>query len=144
MALLGVDYGAKKIGLAKGDKASGVATPLKTIANHGQESVRLAIEEICRDENVEQIVVGVPLSLHPHRRTTFLRQKDLQNQQMREVIGFIEWLRQTFDLPVEIEDERLSTKQANGLTKDLIQQYGDDAVAAMFILQTFLDKEKNS
>jgi len=69
---------------------------------------------------------------------TRLRQKDLQNQHLRDVLGFVRWLQTALELPVEVEDERLTTRQANRLGV----RGQDDAVAAMLILQAYLDKQK--
>ena len=69
---------------------------------------------------------------------TRLRQKDLQNQHLRDVLGFVRWLQTALALSVEVEDERLTTRQANRLGV----RGQDDAVAAMLILQSYLDKQK--
>ncbi len=140
MSILGIDYGAKKIGLAKSDQNNYLALPLEILPNSGKEKVLQRLKSICQEEQIEKIVIGVPISLQPDKRQTFWRQKDLQNKQMREVLAFIEWLKSNVDIPVDIEDERLSTKMANGLRKDLVKKGPDDAVAAMLILQSYLDK----
>ncbi|MDX9893149.1 MAG: Holliday junction resolvase RuvX [Patescibacteria group bacterium] len=140
MAILGIDYGAKKIGLAKSDQLKSFALPLKVLANTGREKVLLELKKICQENEIEAIVVGVPVSFQNGDKKTFWRQKDLQNQQMKEVLAFITWLKDNIDLPVEVEDERLSTKLANGLRRDLVKKGPDDAVAAMLILQTYLDQ----
>jgi len=144
MPILGIDYGAKKIGLAKSDDKNRMALPLEILLNTGQDEVLARLKSICQEEQIERIVVGVPISLHPEKRETFWRQKDLQNGQMKEVLSFVKWLESEFDIPIEVEDERLSTKMANGLRKDLVQKGPDDAVAAMLILQTYLDRNQNS
>ena len=142
MAILGIDYGAKKIGLAKSDEAGKLALPLEVIRFDSEEKTLQKIKTICQEENIKKIIIGVPISLNPEKRDGFWRLKDLQNAQMREVLNFIDWLRKNIDLPIEVEDERLSTKMANGLLKNLVKKGPDDAVAAMLILQTYLDKNK--
>jgi len=142
MAILGIDYGAKKIGLAKSDEDNKLALPLDILFVNSQEEILEGLREIISGHNIEKIVVGVPVSLQNGVKRTFWRQKDLQNKQMKEVLGFINWLKNNIELPVEIEDERLSTKMANGLRKDLVKKGPDDAVAAMLILQGYLDKTK--
>lgn len=140
MSILGIDYGAKKIGLAKSDQAGRLALPLEILPNTRPEEVLQKFKLICQRENINKVVVGVPISLQADKRKTFFRQKDLQNKQMKEVLNFVKWLRENFDLPIEIEDERLSTKMAKGLRKGLVKKSPDDAVAAMLILQTYLDR----
>jgi len=140
MAILGIDYGAKKIGLAKSDSEQKFALPLEIIINNNLTDTLNRIKEICQQQEIEAIVVGVPLSLKAEKRDAFFRLVDLQNQQMKEVLGFVDFLKTNLDLPIEIEDERLSTKMAIHLRRDLVKKGPDDAVAAMLILQTYLDK----
>ncbi|MAF14334.1 MAG: Holliday junction resolvase RuvX [Parcubacteria group bacterium] len=140
MAVLGIDYGAKKIGLAKSDEEQKFALPLEILYNSGKTEVLDHLKNICQQYNIKTIVIGVPVSLHQGEKKTFWRQKDLQNKQMKEVLGFVNWLKDNINLPIEIEDERLTTKMANGLRKDLVKKGHDDAVAAMLILQSYLDK----
>lgn len=139
MSVLGIDYGQKKVGLAKAGTGQRVATPLKTIFTDSREELLEELKNVCSQESVDVIVVGVPLSL---RGSNQIRPQDLKNQHMQDVLSFIEWLKTNFDLPVETEDERLSTKMANGAAKEMVKRYGDDAVAASLILQTYLDKRQ--
>ncbi len=140
MSILGIDYGSKKIGLAISDEQNKMALPLLVLFDRSREEIKKQLEEIGQNRQVEKIVVGVPLSFQNSKANTFWRQKDLQNAQMKEVLGFIQWLKDNVDLPIEVEDERLSTKLANGLRKDLVKKGPDDAVAAMLILQAYLDR----
>lgn len=142
MSILGIDYGAKKIGLARSDEANKFALPLDILINVGKKDILEKLKEIIKTHDVSEIVVGVPISLKAEKRETFWRQKDLQNKQMKEVLEFVSWLKKNVDLPIEIEDERLSTKMANGMMKEMVKKGPDDAVAAMLILQTYLDKLK--
>jgi len=141
MAILGIDYGAKKIGLAVSDEQQKLALPLEVLINLSQAEILNKIKEISQKYNIDQIVVGVPVSFSAGKKETLLREVDLQNQQMKEVLAFVSWLKEKGDWPVEVEDERLSTKMANGLRRDLIKKGPDDAVAAMLILQSYLDKK---
>ncbi|MFA5022444.1 MAG: Holliday junction resolvase RuvX [Patescibacteria group bacterium] len=140
MAVLGIDYGAKKIGLAKSDDQNNMAFPLEILFNTGRADILKRIKEVCGQNQIEKIIVGVPVSFTAKKKEGLLRPVDLDNQQMKEVLAFIDWLKQNIDLPIEAEDERLSTKLANSLRKDLVKKGPDDAVAAMLILQTYLDK----
>ena len=144
LAILGIDYGAKKIGLAISDEQNKMALPLKVLFGQTKEEIKKQLQEIGQTHQVEKIVVGVPVSFQNGKANTFWRQKVLQNAQMKEVLEFIQWLKDNFDLPIEIEDERLSTKLANGLRQDLVKKGPDDAVAAMLILQVYLDRNLKS
>jgi len=140
MAILGIDYGAKKIGLAISNETQQLALPLEILPHTTPEAVLARLKEVCREHQVDRVVVGVPISFKAEKRQTFWRQKDLQNQHMREVLQFVNWLKSALVLPVEVEDERLSTRQANRLGV----RGRDDAVAAMLILQAYLDREQIS
>lgn len=143
MGILGLDYGAKKIGVAKSDEQNRFALPLEIIKNSGKKETLKQLKEICAREEIDKIVVGIPVSLQAKNKDSLFHLKDLGNKQMREVLAFIDWLRKNIDLPVEIEDERLTSKLANSLGKGLIKKgSADDAVAAMLILQGYLDKTK--
>lgn len=141
MAILGIDYGAKKIGLAVSDEGQKFALPLEILPNTTNPEVLAGLKMICQKHNIKQIVIGVPVSMQNGHERTFWRRIDLQNKQMQEVLSFVNWLKGNLDLPIEVEDERLSTKMANGLRRDLVKKGPDDAVAAMLILQSYLDKK---
>ena len=141
MSILGIDYGAKKIGVAKADPTGGPAVPLTTLLVTNQSEGIEQLQQLIASEGAERLVVGVPVSLSPSG-AELLRDKDHLNKQMQEVLQFIEQLKTAVDIPVELEDERFSTKLAHGMQKELVKINGDDAVAAMVILQSYLDRKK--
>jgi len=143
MTLLALDYGAKKVGVAKSDEQNKMALPLTTVRYEKREQLLEILKSISNEYGVERIIVGVPVSLSAGNGEPMMRNVDLENKQMQEVLVFVEWLRGSIEVPVEVEDERLSTKMANSLLKGLVGAGPDDAVAAMLILQTYLDR-KNS
>lgn len=143
MTILAIDYGAKKIGLAKSDDGEKMALPLEVLVGKNREELAKHFNQLVKSENISKIIIGVPVSMPKQNEHTFWRRKDLQNQQVREVLDFVQWVKDNFSLPVEIEDERLSTKMANTLNRSLIKGGHDDAVAAMLILQSYLDRIKN-
>lgn len=127
MSILGIDYGDKKIGLAK--SVGNLAVPLKILENKGSDFVFKNIENICAEEQIEQIVVGMPRS-HSGR----------ENAQEKKVEDFIKNLKELLHIEVIPEDERMSTLQAQKLGVGLKGRGDDDAIAAMLILQSYLDK----
>lgn len=141
MAILAIDYGAKKIGLAKSDESETLALPLTIIYNKGKQSLLEELQEVCDQHNIGKIIVGVPLSFSKKENNGEIRQQDLDNKQMQEVLAFIGWLKDNMHLPIETEDERLSTKMANVLGRGM-KNKDDDDVAAMLILQNYLDRKK--
>ena len=144
MSILAIDYGAKKIGLAKSDESHSLALPLDVIIDASHSVLLEKLKSICQDYDITQIVVGVPVSFSKGKSDTagLLRETDLANKQMREVLEFIQWLKANIDLPIVMEDERLSSKMAGEMMKGEMKGQPDDAVAAMLILQSYLDKSK--
>ena len=126
MKYLGIDYGSKKVGLAIADLETKIATPFKIIKN---KDILAKISEICKDDNIDKIIVGVPISL-----------KGTMSKQSIEVIKFINKLKDKVDIEVIEQDEKLSSLYANKLLKETKAKGLDDDVAAMIILQSYLDE----
>ncbi|MDD5071774.1 MAG: Holliday junction resolvase RuvX [Patescibacteria group bacterium] len=120
---LGVDWGEKRIGLALGDDETKIATPYKTVGNVEE------IIKIIKEERVNVVVVGKPLKM--------------QNEKLKmqnEFLDFLALLKKKLDIPVETVDERLSSKAADALAGNKKEKAGRDEIAAMLILQNYLDK----
>ena len=132
MRYLAIDYGNKRTGLAICDPGEIIVSPLAVVST-GQEELLKKIKEIIEAENVEAVVVGLPLNMD-----------DSQGPQAKKTLKFAQLLRENIDIPVHLHDERLSTFSAEeklaaadftkkGKAKRL------DAVAAAEILQAFID-----
>ncbi len=124
--ILGIDYGKSKVGLALADLETKIAVPLEVVKNDNLLSI---INELIKSEDIEKIVVGLPLNMSGQ-----------ESDQTREVKQFVEDLKLSFKIEVITEDERLSTVQAQKAGK----RGEDDAVAAMYILQSYIDKQTNA
>jgi putative Holliday junction resolvase len=98
MNFLGIDYGEKRIGLAKGEDELKIATPLTTILNN--EKVFETVGEIVVREQINEIIVGVPVS--------FDGKEHAQAQRARE---FGEKLK-TLNVPIHFQNEMLTSKQS--------------------------------
>lgn len=125
MNYLGIDYGEKRIGLAKAESDNKIATPLKTILNHAGVLNELA--DIVHTEVVEKIIVGLPISLDG---TT--------NDFAHKVTEFAEDLEARTDTPVELVNEIFSSKMAADQPGS---NHKIDESSAALILQTFLDRQ---
>jgi putative Holliday junction resolvase len=127
MKLLGIDYGDSKVGLALGDSASGLSLPYQIIKNKNWQELISEIKKLCQAEKIEQIVVGLP-----KQKTT------TDTQQTSVVRDFISYLEKELTVMVNVYDESYTSAQAQklGVTGD------DDAVAAMIMLQSYLDAQK--
>ncbi|MFQ6604239.1 MAG: Holliday junction resolvase RuvX [Fidelibacterota bacterium] len=130
--ILGIDYGLKRIGLALSDPLGIIASPYKTIPNSDPRSVLEVLQTIIQDKDVNKIVLGLPLGMKG--------QETEQTERTRKFFSLLE----TLAIPVEFQDERLSSVTAK---KSLIQQdiktghnkaLVDQRAAAIF-LQQYLD-----
>ncbi|KKQ56941.1 MAG: hypothetical protein US74_C0009G0026 [Parcubacteria group bacterium GW2011_GWA2_38_13] len=125
MTILGLDYGEKKIGVAK--SAGSLAVTFCIIQN--DKVLFQKIKEICEQQNIEKIVVGVP---YPHSGNASDQQKKSEQ--------FVKDLKQELSIDVVAEDERMSSQMAQKLGVGLKRGEEDDAIAAMLVLQSYLDK----
>lgn len=127
MRILGIDYGSSKIGLALGETDARLATPFGVI--DATKDVVTHITDIITREGVSQVVVGVPYT------------EDLQlSVQAEQVMRFIEKLQKHVTVPVITVDERFSTAEAKRLMLEDTLVGEDDAIAAMTILQGYMDQ----
>jgi len=120
---MGVDYGEKRIGLALGDSETKVAIPFKVVENIND------IMKIIEEEEVDEIIIGEPLKMSG---------ADLKLS--NDFLVFLEKLKKKVNITVRTVDERLTSKAADSLGKGKKNKASRDAVAAMLILQTYLDK----
>lgn len=125
--ILGIDYGSSKIGLAMADTETKMAIPLLVVE---EKNFKEVLKDLIKSEAIGKIVVGLPVNLNSQ-----------ETAQTREVRQFIEQLKSLTNLEIVTEDERFSTAQAKrGESPTKLQRSRDDAVAAMYILQSHLDR----
>ena len=134
MRYLGIDHGLKRTGLAICDKGETIASPLAVVETKKQLLKKIA--EIIETEDVDPVVVGLPLNMD-----------DTQGPQAKQAVQFAEQLKKQIDVPIHFQDERLSTfaaeeKIAPAEFTNKRRKKRIDAIAAADILQTFLDKKK--
>ena len=128
MRYLGIDYGLRKIGLAFGDDESKTATPAEVIQNDERLLKRLV--ELVRSEGIGAIVAGVPLPTGAHH----------SDEQLKKTRAFIEALRQATNIPVHEVDEKYTSSESRRIQKEMGSGVSEDALAAMLILQSYLDE----
>jgi len=122
---LGIDWGEKRIGLALGDSETKLATPHKTVGDIEE------VIKIIKDEKIDMVVIGKPLKM-----------SDVGYPMSDKFLAFLDLLKKKLDIPVETIDERLSSKAADALPGNKKEKAGRDEVAAMLILQNYLDKKQ--
>jgi putative Holliday junction resolvase len=136
MRYLAIDYGAKRTGLAVCDAAETIASPYGVL--HGQKDLARRIGQIVASENIEAVVVGLPLNMD-----------DSEGPQARRVRAFAKELAAQVHVPVHLQDERLSSFGAEQKLEETGLSRGKkrervDAVAAAEILQAFLEQKAGS
>ena len=131
MRSLGLDIGDKRIGVALSDPQGILASPLTIIdCSHDRADIE-AIIAIVSQNQVGQIIVGLPLSMDGSI-----------GKQAEKVKAFTRELCNHTEVPVEFRDERLSTVSARRLMQTVrkTRKTRHDAVAAALILQSYLDE----
>jgi putative holliday junction resolvase len=123
--VLALDYGAARTGVAVSDPTGTLARPLRIVARAASEEGMKELADLVRGEEVERVVVGLPLTLRGER-----------GEQAEETERFAEALEAILDVPVERFDERFTTTLA-GPGGD------DDARAAAHLLTSYLEWSKN-
>lgn len=131
MAILGLDVGEKRIGVALAEGL--LAIPLTVIDRRVEETDMEMIVTLVEEYRAERIVVGLPRLMNGNIGT-----------QAEEILSFSGALAEHVDIPVDTWDERLSTVTAERLLIDAGMKRKKrkgklDAMAAAIILQAYLD-----
>ena len=134
--ILAIDYGQKKLGLAISDPNYMISMPLKTL-NCIDDSEKIKIILSFIDEySACALVIGLPIMMD-----------GTASNQALLVQNFTNYLSTKTDLPIYMQDERLTSRAANNLLKSLglkrnKRNQQDDSVAAGMILETVLSAIK--
>ena len=121
MRYLALDVGDRRIGLAVGDDAHGLSRPLRTLVRRSVIKDLAEIERIAREEAVDALVIGLPLTLG-----------GAEGHQAERVRHFAT-ASAKLGLPVRLYDERHTSTEAELRgARDL------DAGAATILLEDFL------
>ncbi|MCX6826699.1 MAG: Holliday junction resolvase RuvX [candidate division Zixibacteria bacterium] len=137
--LIGIDFGERRIGLAKSDSTGLIASAYKTITF---KSINRALDEIREDiENfkAEGVVIGYPLALTGGSA----------GERCQRVDEFILRLQKRYPGPIYRVDERFSSTEAAEAVhlhqKKIGRDKGKiDRIAAAIILQRFLDEQREA
>jgi len=134
---LGLDLGSKTLGIAVSDQTGLIASSYKTI-NHNEDydSLIIEIEKIVKELNIEEIVLGFPKNMN----NTIGPKGELS-------LDFKNKLEKVLDIPIILQDERLTTKSAEDiLIKGNVSRKKRktvvDSLAATIILQAYLDRRE--
>ena len=133
-AIIGLDYGGKRLGIAVSDLLWLAATPYKILYRTTLEKDLTELKKIIEEKEIQAIVIGLPLQMNGE-----------EGEIAKEVRAFATRLEEAFGLPILFWDERLSSSaMENFLIKEADLSRAKrrkvlDASAAGFILQGVLD-----
>ena len=123
MKVLALDYGPARTGVAVSDTTGTLARPLEVVEGAGSTGGMRRILDLCRREEVERIVVGMPVTLRGER-----------GEQAVETQRFVDALREETAVPIDTFDERFTTR----LARTRRARAAEDAVAAAELLTGYL------
>ena len=133
---LAIDHGSKRIGLALSDPMKIIAKPFRTITYDNLDDFFNILFKIIKEEEVECIILGFPIGMNGQ-----------ETIQTKQVLEFQKKIKLKINIPILLQDERLSSLSAE---KSLIEQkiktgYNKseiDKTAAAIFLQQFLDTNR--
>jgi putative Holliday junction resolvase len=121
--ILALDHGSARCGCAVSDPSGTLATPLPVIERPDSKKGLAAVARLVEDQGAELVVVGLPLTLGGE-----------PGEQAQAARAFAERLDRRVNVPVELHDERLTTRLAErtGGAGD------EDSRAAAHLLESYL------
>jgi putative holliday junction resolvase len=137
-AVLAVDYGRRRIGLAISDELELIARPLKTIHRENRRKDLQQLRQICRQNAVAHIIVGHPLHMSGQA-----------GEMATEAEAFANRLSKAVGVTVELVDERLTSweaRQTMARTKPASRRTREslDDIAAAVLLRAYLERKRGA
>src|SRR4051794_37417428 len=128
MRVLALDYGSARCGCALSDPTGTLATPIEHIERPGTRKGLVRVADLTREREVERIVVGLPLGLSGD-----------DTDQTRETREWADKLRsRVAPIPVELFDERFTTRIAAKSGSPAQTRTSEDSRAAAVLLEDWL------
>ncbi len=140
MRKMGLDFGSKTVGIAISDPLLITAQGIEIVRRKSESKLRQTlarIEELIVEYEVDEIVLGYPKNMN-----------DTVGERGEKTLAFKEMLERRTGLDVQLWDERLTTVAADkammeaGIRREERKEHVD-RIAAVFILQGYLDYLKN-
>ena len=140
MRILGIDYGEARVGIAITDQLNITVQGLETIQRNGSDKVILRrLDEIFEKYEVDTIVVGMPLNMN-----------GTMSERAKITEQFVHKLKCKYNkMEIHTIDERLTTVEAHK-TRNFLEVNKNkkknivDTISAVYILETYLNKLKNT
>ena len=137
MRLMCLDVGTKRIGIAVSDLLNITAQGVETLQRTSFEKDLQRYKEIIEKYDVKRIIIGLPKNMNG----TIGPMAEAVNE-------YADKLKENIDIPIEMYDERLSTKIASqaliqgNVRREKRKNYVD-MIAASIILQSYMDGQKH-
>ncbi len=136
--ILSIDYGRKRLGVAVSDGLGLASHPLQAVQRTKPQVDFEALAAVAEAHSIERLVVGLPLNMNGSEGPMAI-----------EARTWAEACAAALDLPLDMEDERLSTDEAESFLKGAGLRPSDrrklrDSAAAAVILSTLLERERAS
>ena len=128
---LGFDFGTKSIGIAVGQQITGTARGLGTVKAHDWQAIAQLIDKWQPDI----LIVGLPIDM-----------VEKETPITKAARKFSQLLKERFKLPIEMIDEKLSSREARMILQSKDQRYEKkdiDALSAELILQSWLNEQSS-
>jgi putative Holliday junction resolvase len=122
--VLALDFGEARCGCALSDPTGTLATPLEAIERPDTRRGMQRLVQLVRERDVDQVVVGLPLSLSGEEGPQALRTREWAGRLAARLQG----------VPVDLHDERLTTRQAERVGG----RADEDSRAAAHLLEAYL------
>lgn len=136
MRILGIDHGAKRVGVAVSDPGRKFAFPLEAVPGKDRYKLLSRLCELVAENQVGEVVLGLPLTMAGERGPQAQKVEDFAERLGRKLGA---------DIPIHLWDERLSSAQAdrgrNAVKAKDPKDGTRDMMAAVVILQSFLDRK---
>ncbi len=136
MRLMGLDFGAHTVGVAISDATGTIATAREIIRRERESALRETvrrIESLAQEEEIGRIVLGLPLHMDGS-----------MSERAEKTIRFREMLEKRLTVPIEMQDERLTSVEAEEILrmrsipkKEWKEEI--DSLAAEIILQDYIN-----
>lgn len=130
---LAIDYGKKRIGLAVGQA---IPRSAGALPNKGLDKVISKIAEICREHDIERVVLGLPI-----------RQSGEEGALAVEIRKLAYMIEENLKIPVDYEEEQYTSTEAEKVLKEYKGQKGTkeitlDELSAILILEQYIGSKK--
>jgi putative Holliday junction resolvase len=125
MRVLALDYGSARCGCALSDPTGTIVTPIELVPRPGTRRGLAQLERLVREREVQRVVIGLPLSLSGEG-----------SEQTRETRAFAQSQRLGEGVPVEMHDERFTTRMAQ--RDGAWSKAEEDSRAAAHLLESWL------